>query len=273
VPIVKVVSLSEALDQNEAVRTKMERWADELAAINEVLVRELSKVSVSSELEHALDRSEELESSIQASAETLSSINVGLTAGIAAGKTLTGKLLSSNARIREIGRRALHDPLTGLPNRMLFDDRLRQVLAQAARHGRGVAVMFIDLDNFKAVNDSYGHDVGDAVLRDVAQRLQASMRAEDTVSRRGGDEFLCIMMEAKAELDIAKVAGKIIHVISAETEVGDATLSVKPSVGIAVYPKDGDTAGALVTNADTAMYRAKRAREGYAFFSDVAAAP
>ena len=153
---------------------------------------------------------------------------------------------------------------------MLFDDRLRQVLAQAARHGRGVAVMFIDLDNFKAVNDSYGHDVGDAVLRHVAQRLQASMRAEDTVSRRGGDEFLCIMMEARTELDIAKVAGKIIQVISAETEVGDTKLTVKPSVGIAVYPRDGDAANALVTNADTAMYRAKRAREGYAFFSHIA---
>ena len=144
---------------------------------------------------------------------------------------------------------------------MLFDDRLRQVLAQAARHGRGVAVMFIDLDDFKAVNDSYGHDVGDTVLRHVAQRLQASMRAEDTVSRRGGDEFLCIMMEARNELDIAKVAGKIIQVISAATEVGDAKLIVKPSVGIAVYPKDGETASALVTNADAAMYRAKRTRE------------
>jgi GGDEF domain-containing protein len=109
------------------------------------------------------------------------------------------KLLSSNTTRKRIGRLAFHDSLTGLPNRMLFDDRLRQVLAQAARHGRGVAVMFIDLDNFKAVNDSYGHDVGDAVLRDVAQRLQASMRAEDTVSRRGGDEFLCIMMEARTE--------------------------------------------------------------------------
>jgi diguanylate cyclase (GGDEF)-like protein len=93
------------------------------------------------------------------------------------------------------------------------------------------------------------------------------MRAEDTVSRRGGDEFLCIMMEARNEIDIAKVAGKIIHVISAETEVGDAKLTVKPSVGIAVYPKDGETANALIANADTAMYRAKRTREGYAFFT------
>ena len=267
----KSVSLVEALNQNETVQAKIERWADELSAINEALVQEVSGRSPSTELERALDRSPELESDIQASAEAMSSINAGLSRGIAAGKKLTRKLLSSNTKRKEIGQLALHDPLTGLPNRMLFDDRLRQVLAQAARHGRGVAVMFIDLDNFKAVNDSYGHDVGDTVLRHVAQRLQASMRAEDTVSRRGGDEFLCIMMEARAELDIAKVARKIIQVISAETEVGDAKLTVKPSVGIAVYPRDGDTAGALVTNADTAMYRAKRAREGYAFFSHIAA--
>ena len=271
VPTVKTVSLVEALSRNEELRTKMERWADELCAINEVLVRERSGRSPSAELEHALDLSEELESNIQASAEALSSINVGLMSGIAEGKKLTRKLLSSNTRRKAVGRLAFYDPLTDLPNRMLFNDRLKQVLAQAARHGRGVAVMFIDLDHFKAVNDSYGHDVGDTVLRHVAQRLQASMRAEDTVSRRGGDEFLCIMMEARNELDIAKVARKIIHVISAETEVGDAKFIVKPSVGIAVYPKDGETANALVMNADTAMYRAKRSREGYVFFSQIAA--
>jgi diguanylate cyclase (GGDEF)-like protein len=91
--------------------------------------------------------------------------------------------LSSNTKRKAIGRRALHDPLTGLPNRILFDDRLRQVLAQAARHGRGVAVMFIDLDNFKTVNDSYGHDVGDTVLRHVAAASSVDA-AEDTVSRQ-----------------------------------------------------------------------------------------
>src|SRR5580765_4382722 len=268
---VKQASLDRTLTQNEEVQAKIERWADELSAINEVLAEELHKLSASPALERVLDRSQELEGSIQASAETVSSINAGLTRGIAEDKKLMRKLVRSNTKRKAIGRLALHDSLTGLPNRMLFDDRLRQVLAQAARHGRGVAVMFIDLDNFKAINDSYGHDVGDAVLRDVALRLQASMRAEDTVSRRGGDEFLCIMMEARGEPDIAKVAAKIVQVISAETEVGDYKLTVKPSVGIAVYPRDGEAASALVTNADTAMYRAKRAREGYAFFSHIAA--
>ena len=147
----------------------MERWADELSAINEVLAQEVSRRSPSAEFEHAIDRGQELESNIQESAETMAAINVGLTMGIAAGKRLTRKLLSSDTKRKAMGRLALHDPLTGLPNRMLFDDRLRQVLAQAARHGRGVAVMFIDLDDFKAVNDSYGHDVGDTVLRHVAQ--------------------------------------------------------------------------------------------------------
>jgi diguanylate cyclase (GGDEF)-like protein len=271
VATVKAVSLIEALNQNEEVHAKMERWADELSAINEVLAQELSGLSPSAELERALDRSEELESNIQASAEAVSSINVGLMTGIAAGKKLTRKLLSSNTKRKEIGRLAFYDALTGLPNRMLFNDRLKQVLAQAARHGRGVAVMFIDLDGFKLVNDSFGHDVGDTVLRRVAQRLQASMRAEDTVSRHGGDEFLCIMMEANDERDIAKVAGKMITVIATPTEVGDVKLIVKPSIGIAVYPKDGETAKELIAKADTAMYRAKRTCTGYLFFNHVGA--
>ena len=271
VATVKVVSLIEALTQNEEVHAKMERWADELSAINEVLAQELSGLSPSAELERALDRSEELESNIQASAEAVSSINVGLMTGIAAGKKLTRKLLSSNTKRKEIGRLAFYDALTGLPNRMLFNDRLKQVLAQAARHGRGVAVMFIDLDGFKLVNDSFGHDVGDTVLRRVAQRLQASVRAEDTVSRHGGDEFLCIMMEANDERDIAKVAGKMIAVIATPTEVGDVKLIVKPSIGIAVYPKDGETAKELIAKADTAMYRAKQTCKGYLFFDHVGA--
>ena len=265
---VKAISLVDALSQNAEVQAKMERWADEISAINEMLRQELSAPSAA--LEHALDRSEELESDIQASAEVLLSINTGLMTGIASDKNLTRRLLSSNTKRKAIGRLALFDALTGLPNRTLFDDRLRQVLAQAERHGRGVAVMFIDLDDFKLVNDAYGHDVGDTVLRDVAQRLQASMRAEDTVSRWGGDEFLCIMMEANDELNIAKVATKIIRVTSAEIEVGDAKLSVKPSVGIAVYPRDGETAKGLVANADSAMYRAKLTHEGYVFFSQPA---
>jgi diguanylate cyclase (GGDEF)-like protein len=267
---VKSVSLVDALNQNEEVQAKMERWADELSAINDVLVEELAGLSPSAELERALDRSQELESNIQASAEAVSSINMGLVTGIATGKKLTRKLLNSNIRRKEIGRLAFYDALTGLPNRMLFNDRLKQVLAQAERHGRGVAVMFIDLDDFKLVNDSYGHAVGDTLLRHVAQRLQASMRAEDTVSRHGGDEFLCIMMEASDERDIAKVAEKMINVIAAPTEVGDVELIVKPSIGIAVYPKDGETAKVLVTKADTAMYLAKRTRKGYVFFNQVA---
>ena len=268
---VKAVSLVEALNQHEEVQAKMERWADELSAINEVLVQELAGLSPSAALERALDRSEELESNIQASAEAVSSINMGLVTGIATGKKLTRKLLSSNTRRKEIGRLAFYDALTGLPNRMLCLDRLKQVLAQAERHGRGVAVMFIDLDDFKLINDSYGHDMGDTVLRHVAQRLQASMRTEDTVSRHGGDEFLCIMMEAKDERDIARVAGKMIDVIAAPTEVGDVKLIVKPSIGIAVYPKDGETAKELIAKADTAMYRAKRTCTGYLFFNHVGA--
>ena len=265
----KAVSLVQALSRNDEIQQKMERWADEVAALNEVLVRKADPRSPTAEFEHALDRGEELESNIQESAEALASINIGLMTGIADGKKLTRKLLSCHSQRKKSRQLSLYDALTGLPNRILFNDRLKQALAQAQRHRRGLALMFIDLDGFKLVNDSYGHDAGDAVLRQVAQRLQGSLRAEDTVSRRGGDEFVCAVMETNDARSIVTVAEKMITVISAATKVGHTTLIVKPSIGIAVYPKDGDTAKALIANADNAMYRAKRARKGYVFFSQL----
>ena len=265
---VTTVSLGEALSQNDELRHRIERLGDELAAINEVLGRELPQSSRTAELERTLDRSEDVESRIHESAEILSSINRGLAHGIADGKGLTRKLLTSNTSRAKAQRLALYDSLTGLANRLLFSDRLTQVLAQSERHARGVAVMFIDLDKFKKVNDSHGHDVGDRILQEVGQRLRGSLRAEDTVSRRGGDEFLCFVVEANDEINSAKIAEKIIRSVSSPIEVAEGIrISVKPSIGIAVYPRDGATVTALTKHADTAMYRAKRSRKGYEFFS------
>jgi diguanylate cyclase (GGDEF)-like protein len=164
---------------------------------------------------------------------------------------------------------ALHDNLTGLPNRALFMDRLEHGIAQAIRHRWILAVMFVDLDNFKNINDSYGHQAGDSVLRTVAARLQHSTRTEDTVSRYGGDEFLYLLSPLHEERDIAMIAAKIRTAIQAplDLRIADADVSrcVEASIGISVFPKDGASAPELIKRADDAMYGAKEKKSGFAF--------
>jgi diguanylate cyclase (GGDEF)-like protein len=164
---------------------------------------------------------------------------------------------------------AFHDVLTGLPNRALFNNRLEHGFAQARRHGWTLAVMFVDLDDFKILNDSYGHDTGDVVLQTIARRLEENIRGADTVSRHGGDEFLYLLTEIRDEQNIAMIAEKVIQAIQAPCNVSvrdlDISPSIKASIGISIFPKDGTTAEALVTSADTAMYRAKQAKSGYSF--------
>jgi diguanylate cyclase (GGDEF)-like protein len=170
----------------------------------------------------------------------------------------------------EGGRHAsLHDALTGIPNRALFHDRLEHGFAQAKRHGWSLALMFMDLDDFKQINDRYGHDVGDTVLQTIARRLQDNTREDDTVSRHGGDEFLYLAMDIKNEANISLIAEKIIKEIQAPFNVSvddvAVSVSIKASIGIAIFPKDGTDADTLVSNSDRAMYRAKQNKSGYSF--------
>jgi diguanylate cyclase len=170
----------------------------------------------------------------------------------------------------EVARYAsFHDPLTALPNRALFNDRLKHGIAQAKRHNRILAIMFIDLDKFKSINDTYGHEAGDKALIETANRLIRFTRKDDTVCRQGGDEFLYLLFEIKSEADATVIAKKIIHTLSepCQIEVNNAAinLSIAPSIGIAIFPKDGDTPDALIKSADSAMYLAKRNSTGYAF--------
>ena len=157
--------------------------------------------------------------------------------------------------------------MTGLPNRLLFADRLKNALAQARRHEWRLAVMFIDLDKFKSINDSHGHDAGDKVLQIVSERLHAAVRGADTVGRQGGDEFLYLMLEVNDESDVANAARKLIENIAQPCEFDGLALTVKASVGIALYPKDGKSVTLLLKNADSAMYKAKRNDKGYAFYA------
>lgn len=162
---------------------------------------------------------------------------------------------------------AQHDSLTALPNRVLLNDRLNQAIAFAHRHGRELALLFVDLDDFKRVNDSLGHAVGDGLLQSVAQRLQACVRSSDTVSRPGGDEFVVLLSELVRGQDAAVVAAKIRMTLDRPHRIQQLDVHVTASIGIATYPDDGTEAETLLRNADVAMYRAKdRGRDNYQFF-------
>ena len=162
---------------------------------------------------------------------------------------------------------AQHDFLTHLPNRMLLDDRIAQGIEQAKRHSRALALIFVDLDNFKTINDSLGHTVGDRLLKSVADRLQSCVRSSDTVSRTGGDEFIVLLTEVQGERNAAGTAKKILEAMALEHAIENLALTITCSLGISLYPRDGQSSDVLVCHADHAMYQAKQAgRNRYQFF-------
>lgn len=161
---------------------------------------------------------------------------------------------------------ALHDHLTALPNGTFFREQLDHALAHADRRHRTLAVLYLDLDAFKPINDAHGHAVGDELLRIVATRLSRALRSGDTVGRLGGDEFACTLTGTLSQTQLSQMACKLLDSVSAPLKIGDLRLSVRPSIGIAVCPADGETGETLLRRADTAMYRAKREKCGYAFF-------
>jgi diguanylate cyclase (GGDEF)-like protein/PAS domain S-box-containing protein len=163
---------------------------------------------------------------------------------------------------------AFHDPLTNLPNRLLFNDRLTLAVAQAHRHAQRLAVLFLDLDRFKTINDSLGHSVGDELLRQVAERISEYVREGDTVARLGGDEFTLLVPGISAEEDAAKIARKICEAIHDPFWIDGRELFVTTSIGVSVYPSDGHDSETLVRNADSAMYRAKeQGRDNYQLYT------
>ena len=177
-------------------------------------------------------------------------------------------LQAAERRVRHL---AMHDSLTTLPNRSFFAERLDQALSAAAPQQRGFAVLYLDLDDFKQVNDTHGHAVGDELLRVVAARLSRSVRAEDVVSRLGGDEFACLLGDLPAREQLSHLACKVLDAVAAPCQIGELRLNIRPSIGIAMCPTDGETAELLIEHADAAMYNAKRHRSGYAFFDEQAA--
>jgi diguanylate cyclase (GGDEF)-like protein len=176
---------------------------------------------------------------------------------------LSSSLAMANEQLVEL---ALHDTLTKLPNRILLQDRLEQALEKAERKQLRFAVMFLDLDGFKAVNDAYGHHIGDQLLVEIAQRIRGTLRSRDTVARIGGDEFI-IVLELEDMADAVHVADTLIGAVDRPVMVAGHRLQVTTSVGVAMYPEDGRTPHALLTNADAAMYHAKSSgSNAYSFF-------
>lgn len=174
-------------------------------------------------------------------------------------------LEQANAQLRHA---ATHDTLTGLPNRALLADRLGQAIARADRHGVRFAVLVVDLDRFKAINDSLGHVAGDELLQEVARRLTDLLRKEDTLARLGGDEFVLLLHEIDAPKDAETVARKVLVEVSAPTRLAGMEVHVSPSVGICICPDDGLDAETLLQHADAAMYDAKKkGRNNYQFFA------
>jgi diguanylate cyclase (GGDEF)-like protein/PAS domain S-box-containing protein len=172
-----------------------------------------------------------------------------------------------NAAEAKITHLAHYDSLTDLPNRRLVQDRIQQSIASAQRSGAQFAVMFIDLDKFKNINDTLGHDAGDQLLQMAANRITQCLRAEDTVGRHGGDEFIVLLADLGAAKDSAVVAKKIVDVLSVPFVINEQDLSIGASIGIALYPQDGADVEILLKNSDTAMYQAKGAgRSNYQFF-------
>jgi diguanylate cyclase (GGDEF)-like protein len=179
---------------------------------------------------------------------------------------LRSELAGSRAGERHARYLALHDSLTSLPNARYFFQRLTDVLVQSRSEQKSVAVFFIDLDDFKPVNDAHGHSAGDELLSIIATRLTRLIRCDDMVGRMGGDEFACLLLGLPGQAQLSRLACKVFDAISAPIKLGDLVVSVRPSIGVSVYPGFGETAEGMLHQADVAMYRAKREQTGYAIF-------
>lgn len=267
--------LHRALDQSEKVKDKVEEAALELSDVNAVLKDDAAKGVPLVQVRHALKKSEGVEVKVQEAARELVAVNEVLTEEVAERGAMEDRILRSESALsdslaaEELARhRALHDAVTGLPNVTLFGDRLENALEQAMRHHWRLAVLFLDLDGFKLINDTHGHDVGDRVLQDVARRLRDSIRDSDSVGRRGGDEFLVLMLEVQDDASAISLAATLRERIAESILVDELSLTVGTSIGIAVYPDDATTAADLLKCADAAMYVAKKGRLGVARYGN-----
>jgi diguanylate cyclase len=271
--IAEPAALALALARSEQVQAKVEACADDLVTVNDVVKTKIAEGATTAAAHTALASTAKVESKVRESAEDLLEVNDSLAQGLDDLQQTETALTKSREALAETEAtlatarlRALHDPATTLPNRDLFNDRLTHAISMAERHGWTLAVMFLDLDRFKTINDTHGHSAGDGVLKEVAKRLLEHSREEDTVCRNGGDEFLYLLVDPQGTENIERIANHILMNIAQPMAIDDLQLVIEASIGIAVYPDNGTTREQLIRNADTAMYRAKNQTGGSVFF-------
>jgi diguanylate cyclase (GGDEF)-like protein len=257
--------LSAVIAHSESIKEMVQVCADDLSNVNTILSDELSVKNPQPSIQEAINKNSTVENKVQSAVDELGIVNNALKDEVRE-REIIQKELEEVIIEKDIATEAsMHDALTGLPNRALFYDRLEHGLEQAKRHGWNLAVMFLDLDKFKQINDEYGHDAGDKVLLSVAKKLKENTRSDDSICRLGGDEFLYLMMEVKNEREVTKIIKKLIKAIELPFDDTNQNLVVKPSIGVSLFPKNADNLDGLIKSADLAMYAAKLSKSGYAF--------
>lgn len=281
-PLDKKIPLKHLLDQSEEIKEDVEKAAAQISSVNAVLTNDAKIMPPFPTIEEVIAQNEEAEKKVAKAAEDLDHVNAELTKQVAERIDIESELRQakkelfevrtdlskSQAKEKDTQHIALHDSLTGLPNRLLLEQCLDRGLTQARRHDWKLALMFIDLDKFKNINDSYGHDIGDKVLIAVAKRLQDFVRGEDIVSRWGGDEFICVLLDIKQEDEVINLAKKMAARISEDCNFDGTIISISATIGIAICPRDGDTADTLFQKVDRAMYKSKRTDQRVMLFSE-----
>lgn len=261
--------LTQLLGQSGQIDMLIKQSAEELRSVNADIKHALENTDPRPGVKSAHDKIEAVARQLYDASEKQTEVSQTLQIAIR-DRTMVDHQLAAAVEQGEGSRSAaLHDTLTALPNRMLFNDRLEHGIAQAKRHRWLLAVLFLDLNKFKSINDTYGHQAGDSVLQAVAMRLKRATRNEDTVSRFGGDEFLCVLAQLHEQSEIAMIAAKILKAIQAPCDLreGDVVVNLRleAAIGISMFPKNGASAAALIKRADEAMYWAKENKSGFAF--------
>ena len=258
-------NLDRLMARNKQVKKAVVEAARELAASNAELKGRLNGQSAQPDVADALLKNQLVETRVQNAADEVAGLYQEFAGEIRQRHALEALLAQAEKKAQTARFASLHDALTGLPNRTLFFERMAHDLANAKRHGLPLAVLFMDLNGFKRINDHHGHAAGDRVLKHVSERLKAMTRDVDTLCRLGGDEFLYLLVQAGDKASVTLIVKRVLRTIRHPCDANDRALDISASIGISMFPQHGDSPDELVSKADEAMYRAKKNKSGYSF--------